>query len=109
MDPPLALRILPAHQFEPGTVSYRIQIQPHRDNFWFCMGWENTTTLTTRTSCQQLNGIYGPRVFYQEYRSLIPGTYQGFVDLYRVPNYRAHTATQAFVVISLDLPPNRGD
>lgn len=96
----LALRILPIHQFAPGTAAYRIQITPHRDNIWFCMGWHSEdAAITNRTSCQQLNGIYSPRVVYQEYRALARGTYHGFVDLYRVPNYRAHTATQTFIVV----------
>lgn len=102
LDTPLALRILPLAQFAPGAVSYRIRIDPHRDNFWFCMGWHSSTAaVTNRTSCQQLNGIYSPRVVYQEYRALTPGTYYGFVDLYRTPNYRAHTATQSFRVESV--------
>ena len=92
----LILQITPAQQFAPGIVSYRIQILPHRDNFWFCMGWDNITTLKSRTSCQQLNGIYSPRVFYQEYKGLAEGCYRGFVDVYRTPNYRAATATHLF-------------
>lgn len=96
---PLTLRILPLYQFEPGTVSYRIRIQPHRDNIWFCMGWHSPNAgVAIRTSCQQLNGIYSPRVFYQDYRALTPGTYHGFVDVYHAPYYRAHTATQTFIV-----------
>lgn len=101
-SPPLTLQVSPAQQFAPGIVSYRIWILPHRDNFWFCMGWDNPTTLKSRTSCQQLNGIYSPRVIYQDYRNLAPGLYRGFVDLYRVPNYRAHTATQTFQVTAMN-------
>ena len=98
---PLTLQIIPAQQFAPGIVSYRIHILPHRDNFWFCMGWDNITTLKSRTSCQQLNGIYSPRVFYQDYRDLTAGPYHGFVQLYRTPNYLVHTAVHPFNVIPL--------
>ena len=95
--PPVTLRILPLYQLSPlGTVSYRIQISPHRDNVWFCFGWDNYTTSKGRTSCQQLNGIYTPRTFYQDYTALVAGCYGGFVDLYRAPSYRAATATQRF-------------
>ena len=95
----LTLQITPAQQFAPGIVSYRIHILPHRDNFWFCMGWDNLTTKKSRTSCQQLQGIYEPRVFYQDYRDLAAGPYQGFVQLYRTPSYLAHTAVHPFNVI----------
>lgn len=95
---PVALRITPESQFEPGRVTYRIYILPHRDNFWFCMGWHNTTTFKSRTSCEQLNGMYAPRVFYQEYTALTGGFYFGFADVYRVPNRRAATTTQQFRV-----------
>lgn len=97
----LTLTIVPAYQFAPGTVSYRAWITPHRDNIWFCIGWSSENAgIASRTSCQQLNGIYAPRVIYQEYRLLGAGTYQGFIDLYRVPNYRAATATQAFQILA---------
>ena len=97
--PLVTLRIQPALQLStPGAVAYRIAILPHRDNYWFCMGWDNTTTLKGRTSCQQLNGIYSPRVVYQEYTALTAGCYDGFVDLYRTPHYRAAAATQRFRV-----------
>ena len=97
----LTLQITPAQQLAPGIVSYRIHVLPHRDNFWFCMGWDNITTEKSRTSCQQLQGIYGPRVFYQDYRDLAAGSYHGFVQLYRTPNYLAHTAVHPFNVIPL--------
>ena len=96
--PALALHIQPLYQPAPGHVAYRIAIIPHRDNYWFCMGWDNTTTLKGRTSCQQLNGIYSPRVVYQEYTALTAGCYDGFVDLYRTPHYHAAAATQRFRV-----------
>ena len=99
--PALALHIQLLYQLAPGHVAYRIAIAPHRDNYWFCMGWDNTTTLKGRTSCQQLNGIYSPRVFYQDYRDLAAGSYHGFVQLYRTPNYLAHTAVHPFNVILL--------
>mgnify|MGYP001576367222 CR=1 FL=1 len=94
-DPPAPIVELRVRHLTPTHVAYRITIIPHRDNFWFCMGWDNTTTYASRTSCQQLNGIYSPRVFYQEY-TLMEGCYQGFVDVYRTPNYRAGAATYQF-------------
>ena len=94
--PLIALTVSPVYQLPPGRIAYRIQITPHRDNFWFCMGWNNTTTLKSRTSCQQLNGIYSPRIVYQEYSALTAGCYDGFVDLYRTPSYRAASTTQRF-------------
>ena len=97
----ITLRILPLYQIAPlGRVSYRIQIPPHRDNVWFCFGWDNYTTSKGRTSCQQLNGIYTPRTFYQDYTALMAGCYGGFVDVYRAPYYRAASATQRFRIES---------
>jgi hypothetical protein len=100
-DALVTLEILPAHQFEPGKVLYTIRIPPHRDNFWTCYGWDNLDTEKGRTSCQQLNGIYAPRIFQQEYRNLEPGRYVGFLETHRVPNYIASIDTQNFVVLSL--------
>ena len=98
IDETVPLVTLHIRHLAPDHVAYRIAILPHRDNYWFCMGWDNTTTLKGRTSCQQLNGIYSPRVVYQEYTALTAGCYDGFVDLYRTPHYRAAAATQRFRV-----------
>ena len=92
----VALSIHLDQSFEPGHATYQVRILPHQDNYWFCVGWDNTTTAKGRTSCQPLNGIYGPLAFYIEYRALERGCYRGFVDLYRVPHYRAATATTQF-------------
>lgn len=97
-DASVTLHITPLYQFERGKVLYTMRISQHRDNFWYCYGWENQTTEKRRTSCQQLNGIYAPRIFQQEYRDLDPGVYTGFIQLYRAPNYLADTATQEFIV-----------
>mgnify|MGYP001615090307 CR=1 FL=1 len=96
IDETAPLVTLHIRHLAPDHVAYRIAIFPHRDNVWFCMGWDNTTTLKSRTSCQQLNGIYSPRIVYQEYKGLAEGCYRGFVDVYHAPHYRAATATYQF-------------
>ena len=93
-DPPLV--VLRVAHLASAHVSYLIRIDPHRDNIWFCFGWDNRTTAKSRTSCQQLNGIFSPRVVYQEYKALEAGCYQGFVDVYRAPYYRAGSAVYLF-------------
>ena len=61
LDALVLLHVTPLIQLAPGKVRYDIRIPAHRDNFWFCYGWDNIDTLVGRTSCQQLQGIYGPR------------------------------------------------
>lgn len=95
-EPPVTLRTHLEQSLAPGHVIYRVGIPQHRDNIWFCVGWDNITTERSRTSCQQLNGVYSPIVFHLEYRSLAEGCYRGFVDVYRTPSYRAAFATSQF-------------
>ena len=86
-------------------MKYKIRIPTHRDNFWFCTGWTSPDAkITMRKSCQQLNGIYAPQVFWFEYKNLSQGTYIGFVDLYRVPHHVAGRASHNFVVLDDERP-----
>lgn len=107
-NPVVLLEVRPQFQFEDARqpVDYRIIITPHRDNFWTCWGWrleegEGTDDYIKqyRSSCQQLNGIYAPRVFYFTYRNLSPGKYIAFAEVYRVPNRIAGTITIPFQII----------
>ena len=93
-----SLQVSPLVQAAPGKVLYTIRITPHRDNIWFCYGWDNIDTADGKTSCQQLNGIYSPRIFQQEYKWLKSGHYVGFVRVYRAPSYIAGTAPLQFIV-----------
>ena len=98
-SPVTTLHVTPAQQYYPGTVLFQVSITPHRDNFWLCNGWQNETTGKYRKSCQQLNGIYSPRLFQFEWRLLEVGKYVGFVEVYRTPNYLAGDATEPFTVL----------
>lgn len=98
-DAPVTLTISPPQQYFPGTVMYHMRVAQHRDNFWTCFGWTNTTTGAFRKSCQQVNGIYGPRYFQHEYKWLEPGEYVGFVHVFRTPNYLAGIETQQFIIL----------
>ena len=97
-DALVTLQITPAVQLAPGKVMYHMRISPHRDNVWMCFGWDNIETLKSRTSCQQLNGIYSPRYFQQEYTWLEAGHYSGFLHVYRAPQYLADMAAQEFII-----------
>lgn len=99
-DPPLVLEALPVHQFAPGYMRYRIRVQTHRDNVALCFGYNEPNKY--RKSCIQLNGIYSPRVYWQEYHNLSPANYEAFVQLFRAPNRIAAQEIKEFIVIALD-------
>ena len=99
-DPPLWIEALPIHQFAPGHIKYKIRVQSHRDNVALCFGYNEPNKY--RRSCMQLNGIYSPRSFWQEYHDLPPAKYEAFVQLFRAPNRIAAQEIQEFVVIASD-------
>lgn len=99
-EPVIALTVTPVFSYAPATVRYKITIQPHKDNFWYCFGYiSDEATVGERLSCQQLNGIYGAKVYWHEYKQLLKGEYTAFARVYRVPNRIAGESTQQFRVI----------
>ena len=101
----VSVRVDPAFQYAPGNVRYVTRITPHKDNIYYCVGWiSEDAHVYERTSCQQLNGIYSPRTFYIEFKSLGLGNYEAFAEVYRAPNRLAGRARQAFRI----LPPLGG-
>ena len=99
-DTPLWLEVLPTHQFAPGHVRYKIRVQSHRDNIGLCFGYSQPNKF--RRSCMQLNGIYSPRLYWQEYHDLPAAEYEAFVELYRAPNRIAAKEPKKFIVLASD-------
>lgn len=99
---PISLTVTPHQQTAPGRIRFVTRIAQHRDNFWFCVGFDSESDYSESvSSCQQLNGIYSLVTFYIEYHDLTPGEYKAFARLYRVPNRLAASATpQNFIVSS---------
>ena len=101
--PVVTLSVNPVFAFAPATIRYTLKIPPNRDNLFFCAGYiSNDAAVSFRESCQQLNGIYAPRIFYLEYPNLGRGSYQGFVRVFRVPNRLAREVVQEFKLLSPD-------
>ena len=97
------LEATPNVQWEPGKIKLKVTIQPHRDNIQYCVGYtysEDPPELQPlRRSCQQLNGIYTPRVYWIEYKGILPGEYFAFAEVIRVPNRLASRVQANFVVM----------
>jgi hypothetical protein len=96
-ESPLTLKVYPLVQPAFGHINYSIRVESHRDNFWLCYGYDASNGDTKR-SCFQLNGIYSPKLFQEEYLSLPEGEYEAFVELYRVPNRLAARVTHTFTI-----------
>ena len=78
-------------------------VTSHQDNIQFCVGYrimDYPEELTSRRSCQQLNGIYSPKVFWFEYKGLSAEQYVAFVEVIRVPNRLAGIAKANFTISS---------
>ena len=96
---PVSIQITPQIQQAPGKVQYKISIARHVDNLYMCWGFTAPgARIEFRGSCQQLNGIYSPSVFWFEYKDLSAGEYQAFAELYRVPQRLAGNATANFII-----------
>lgn len=101
-DEIVKLEVSPNIQWEPGIIKLKITVQSHVDNIQLCMGYtykEDPPELQPlRRSCQQLNGIYSPRVYWIEYKSITFGEYFAFAEVIRVPHRLASKAQANFIV-----------
>ena len=97
--PVLDMEVLPAHQFEPGTIRYKMTVQPNYENTRLCYGYEQPNKF--RRSCFNLYGIYSPRIFWQEYDKLPTASYIAFSELYRTHGI-ASRKTKEFTVLESD-------
>ena len=102
-DPVVSLQVSPNIQYEPGKIKLKISVASHQDNTQFCIGYRvmgEPEELTIRRSCQQLNGIYSPRVFWFEYKGIPAEQYIAFATVIRAPKRLAGTAQAQFQVLS---------
>ena len=99
----VSIAVSPNVQPAPGKIKLKLVVTSHQDNIQFCVGYrysDEPDELTLRRSCQQLNGIYSPKVFWFEYKGLSAGEYQAFVEIVRVPSRLAGTAKANFTISS---------
>ena len=99
----VSLQVTPNIQYEPGKIRLKLVIASHQDNTQFCIGYRvmgEPEELTIRRSCQQLNGIYSPRVFWFEYKGIPAEQYIAFATVIRAPSRLAGTAQAQFQVLS---------
>lgn len=106
-DEIVGLEVSPNVQWEPGKIKLKITVDPHQDNVQFCVGYRYADDPPEigdlRRSCQQLNGIYSPKVLWIEYKGIPASEYQAFAEVYRAPN-RLAGRVQANFVVSVSAP-----
>lgn len=112
--PIVSFDVSPIFQFEIGEIHLVSRITPHRDNVQICWGWILREDLEPskgypvfRKSCQQLHGIYSPKVFHIGYQKMARGEYRAIVELYRAPSTVVAKLEKPFRVIESDVnnPP----
>ena len=99
----VSLTVSPNVQAEPGTIKLKVSVEPNPDNIQFCVGYrylDESEELALRRSCQQLNGIYSPKVFWFEYKGLPAAQYVAFVEIIRAPSRIAGIAKAYFTISS---------
>ena len=97
----VSLSVSPNVQAAPGTIKLKILVAAHQDNIQLCVGYrvyDYPEELTERRSCQQLNGIYSPRVYWMEYKNIPTEQYIAFATVTRVPNRLAGVARASFTI-----------
>jgi len=120
-EPPLSLTVVPVFQLadiahDTGHVSFKIRVEPHRDNVQLQLSWTRCQMLwddldqefrpfcsldgdvVYRSWWQELQGIYSPRLYYYDW-NLPPGHYLVQVALIRTPHYVAFQKEQPFTII----------
>ena len=94
------LEVTPVHQFAPGVVTYKLRIVAHKDNFAYCLGWVSDDSSTPlRRSCKEINGQHTPALILERFKDMPAGDYEGFAQIFRVPNRLAGEVIATFRVI----------
>ena len=95
-DSIVQLSVVPNVQYAPGAVRLKIQIEPHKDNRYFCWGYNSDEAY--RSSCEELH-TGAPKVFWFVYSGVPAGDYKAFVQVFRVGDNLAGEASRDFSVI----------
>lgn len=102
---PITMTAKPEQQYSPGKITLTIHLTPHRDNIQLCVGYRNLQDGGASMSCKQATGEYTPITHTYIYKSLTPGEYEAFAEVYRVPQYLAGRIHVPFNVIDNDQHP----
>lgn len=98
---PLTLSLSPTFQPALGTVTYRMRVEPHRENIALCVGFESESAESR--SCRSLDGIEANKYHEIVFKNLPPGNYVGYAQLFRVSNHVKSLKTVPFRVTEGDL------
>ena len=101
-SPAVKVTVTPSATFHPGAVRVTARIVPDERNRHICIGYDGPSY---RRSCDPIEGAERKVTFEQTYKSIPPGEYHAFAELFQVlPNKAIHVET-AFKVLGDEPDP----